>query len=145
LKRVHNFNIILVCGNNKKLFNQANKLKVKYNWNNLEVYGFVDFVYDLICISDLVITKCGASTFMEILMSGKIPIVNSYIWEQEKGNVDFIIENKLGIYEKKVGRLPDVVKNLFREKDVYNEFKKNIDKARLKNGSADVAEYICNF
>lgn len=145
IKSSFDYNIIIVCGNNKKLFNQVNKLKQKYNLDNLIVYGFVDFVYDLICLSDLVITKCGASTFMEILMSGKIPVVNTYIWEQEKGNVDFIIENKLGIYEKRIDRLPGIVENLFREKDLYSEFKKNIDNAGLKNGSAEVAGYICNF
>lgn len=145
IKCGYDYNIIIVCGNNKKLFSQANKLKQKFNMDNLIVYGFIDFVYDLICLSDLVITKCGASTFMEILMSGKIPVVNSYIWEQEKGNVDFIIENKLGIYEKRIDKLPAIVNNLFRGENLYNEFKNNIEKADLKNGSADVAGYICNF
>lgn len=145
LKRRNDFKIIIVCGNNKKLFNQAFRMKEKYNWSNLIVYGYVDFVYDLICVSDLVITKCGASTFMEILMSGKIPIVNSYIWEQEKGNVDFIIENKLGLFEKRINKLPDIVANLFSDKEAYYEFKNNIDKAGLRNGSADIAEFICNY
>jgi processive 1,2-diacylglycerol beta-glucosyltransferase/1,2-diacylglycerol 3-beta-galactosyltransferase len=137
------FKIILVCGKNKKLYIQANRIKEKFGWDNLIVYGYVDFVYDLIGISDLVITKCGASTFMEILISGKIPIVNTYIWEQEKGNVDFIIENKLGIFEKRIDKLPGIVSNLFNDKKAYNEFKKNIDKIGLRNGSADAAEFIC--
>jgi processive 1,2-diacylglycerol beta-glucosyltransferase/1,2-diacylglycerol 3-beta-galactosyltransferase len=37
----------------------------------------------------LLFSKCGASTFMEILLSKKIPIITDYIWEQEKGNVDY--------------------------------------------------------
>lgn len=142
LKNKDEYAVIIVCGKNKKLFNQAVKLKKQYNWNNLIVYGFVDFVYDLICLSDLVITKCGASTFMEILMSGKIPIVNSYIWEQEKGNVDFIVDNRLGIYEKRVNRLPLIVNHLFSNKDVYDEFKKNIENIKLLNGTKEVAEFI---
>ncbi|MEW6507740.1 MAG: glycosyltransferase [Bacteroidota bacterium] len=137
------FKIILVCGKNKKLYIQANRIKEKFGWDNLIVYGYVDFVYDLIAISDLVITKCGASTFMEILMSGKIPIVNTYIWEQEKGNVDFIIENKLGLFEKRIDKLPGIVSNLFSDKNAYNEFKKNIEQVGLRNGSGDVAEFIC--
>ncbi|NMB82762.1 MAG: hypothetical protein GYA14_13190, partial [Ignavibacteria bacterium] len=145
LKNKDEYAIIIVCGKNKKLFNQATQIKTKYNWKNLVVYGFVDFVYDLICLSDLVITKCGASTFMEILMSGKIPIVNSYIWEQEKGNVDFIVDNKLGVYEKRVNRLPQIVNHLFNDKDAFDEFKKNIENIRLINGTNDVAEFITKY
>lgn len=145
LKSNPQFSVILVCGRDKKLFNQALLLKNKFNNNDLIVFGFVDFVYELLCLSDLVITKCGASTFMEILMCGKVPIVNSYIWEQEKGNVDFIIENNLGVYEKRVNKLPRVVENLFDSKALLDNYKKNVVNADLKNGTNMVSEFICRF
>jgi processive 1,2-diacylglycerol beta-glucosyltransferase/1,2-diacylglycerol 3-beta-galactosyltransferase len=145
LKSNPQFSVILVCGRNKKLFNQALQLKNKFSNNDLIVFGFVDFVYELLCLSDLVITKCGASTFMEILMCGKVPIVNSYIWEQEKGNVDFIIENNLGVYEKRVNKLPGVVENLFDSKALLDNYKKNVVNADLKNGTNMVSEFICRF
>lgn len=139
------YSVIIVCGKNKRLFNQATNIKEKFGWNNLVVCGFVDFVYELICISDLVITKCGASTFMEILISGKIPIVNSYIWEQEKGNVDFIFKNKLGVYEKNVSKLPAIVNRLFSNSEIFNEYKNNIELMKLENGTEKVSEFIIDF
>jgi processive 1,2-diacylglycerol beta-glucosyltransferase/1,2-diacylglycerol 3-beta-galactosyltransferase len=79
---------------------------------------------------------------MEILLSQKVPIINSYIWEQEKGNVVFLVENELGIYEKNIGRLPGIVKQLFLNKNMIEKYKNNIEKMNLVNGASQVAEFI---
>ncbi|PID29196.1 MAG: hypothetical protein CR982_03310 [Candidatus Cloacimonadota bacterium] len=133
----------VVCGRDKKLFN---KIKTLSKENNLiKVFEYIDFVSELMSVSDLVISKCGPATFMEILLSKKIPIISSYIWEQEKGNVDFIVENKFGIYEKKVKKLPHIVNELLSNEDLYNSFLNNINKADLQNGVESVSEFIYNY
>jgi UDP-N-acetylglucosamine:LPS N-acetylglucosamine transferase len=134
--------IAFVCGRNEKLYKKALEIKNKWNIDNLKVYGYIDFVYELISISDVVITKCGASTFMEILISKKIPVVNSYIWEQEKGNVDFIVANKLGIYEKNIKILLEKIAALMNEPELIEKYKHNIENVRLENGTEKVAKYI---
>ena len=136
------YEIAFVCGRNKKMFDEALRLKQKFNYDRLKIYGFIDFVYELLCVSDVVITKCGASTFMEILMSKKIPVVNSYIWEQEKGNVDFLVNNNLGIYEKRIRKLPQIINKLFFDENVLKLYKDNIENAHLENGVSKVAEFI---
>lgn len=136
------FDVAIVCGKNKELYEEANELKEEYGYKNLTVYGFVDFIYELINIADVVVSKCGASTFMEILISNKIPVVNNYLWEQEKGNVDFIIENKLGIYEPKVKRMRDKIKNLLKDDELMNGYKQNISDMNLRNGLNEVAEHL---
>jgi len=85
----------LVCGKNEVLQKGAENLKQNYKADNLTIYGYVDFIYELINISDVVLTKCGASTIMEILNLKKVPVVNDYIWEQEQGNVDYLLEKNL--------------------------------------------------
>lgn len=137
-----NYDLLMVCGRNNKLYKRVLIQKEKYPGRRIEVYGFVDFIHDLISVSDLVITKCGASTFMEILMCGRIPVVNSYIWEQEKGNVDFILENRLGIYEKRVGMLAGIVNKLFADPGLLVYYSNNIAGAELRNGTSEVAEYL---
>ncbi|HOI28839.1 MAG TPA: glycosyltransferase [Melioribacteraceae bacterium] len=136
------YDLLMVCGRNNKLYERALNQKKMYPGRRIEVYGFVDFIHDLISVSDLVITKCGASTFMEILMCGRIPVVNSYIWEQEKGNVDFILENKLGIYEKNISKLAVIVTKLFENPGLLEYYSKNISLAGLQNGTSEVAEYL---
>jgi len=137
--------VAIVCGNNSKLYNKVLKFKNKYGIDNLKIYGFIDFVHSLVSISDVVITKCGASTSMEILIMGKIPVINNYIWEQEKGNMEFVCQNNMGILEKNTKTLPDILHRLLTDNDYYNSIRNNIKNASISNGVGKVSEYILKF
>lgn len=132
----------IVCGKNEVLQSAAEKLKNSFGAKNLKIYGYVNFIYELVNISDVVITKCGASTIMEILNLKKVPVVNDYIWEQEKGNVEYLIRNTLGIYEPQIKNLPKVVKNLMEEDELYSTYKENISNQKIENGVSKVSNYI---
>jgi len=134
--------IAIVCGNNRSLYKKAWELKSKYNSGDLKIFGYVDFVYELINIADVVVTKCGASTFMEILMSGKIPVISNYIWEQEKGNMEFVRDNFLGLYEKKTSLLPGKVNEIIYNPHIARAYKTNIETMSLKNGTPNVSDFI---
>ena len=142
LKSKINSEIGIICGKNEILQKGAENLKKKYEAKNLKIYGYVDFIYELINISDVVLTKCGASTIMEILNLKKVPVVNDYIWEQEQGNVDYLIEKKLGIYEPKIEKLPESVINLLKDEKLYSFYKENIINEKIENGVAKVAKHI---
>lgn len=135
----------VVCGHNLKMYNHVSKLKDKNKLNNLKIFGFVDFIHSLISISDIIITKCGASTFMEILLSGKVPLIYNYVWEQEKGNKDFVCNNGMGIYERKPKKLPVIINNLLNDRANYENIRGAIKKRRIANGTEPVSEYILNF
>lgn len=137
--------IAFVCGRNKRLYRWVNFYKIRYRMKNLKIYRFIDFVYELLNISDIVITKCGASTFMEILFAEKIPVINSFIWEQEKGNVEFVERNKFGIYEPDIKKLPDIIKSLINDEKLYRFYIDNIKKSKLRNGTAEVSEFIYRY
>lgn len=138
-----NANIAIVCGKNEELFNDANLLSQKYPV--LKVFGFVDFIYELINVSDVIITKCGASTIFEILSLKKVPVINDYLWEQEKGNVEFIVENKFGVFERDIDKLPGIIKRLVEDSVYYASFKDRITGAGIENGTSKVAKFIMNF
>ena len=142
ISKLDNIEIAVVCGRNKNLFNNISLYSQQENLTNIKLYGYIDFVEELINISDVVVTKCGASTFMEILFCKKTPIVISYIWEQEKGNVEFLTENRLGIYEKRIEKLPDTIKGIFSDSEKYSGIKKNISERNFENGVEKVAEFI---
>lgn len=142
LKSKINSEIGIVCGKNEVLQKGAENLKKRYEAKNLKIYGYVDFIYELINISDVVLTKCGASTIMEILNLKKVPVVNDYIWEQEQGNVDYLIEKKLGIYEPKIKNLPEAVKNLLEDDKLYSFHRENILNEKIENGLVKVARHI---
>lgn len=134
--------IVMVCGHNKALLDKALKIKAQMQAENVRLFGFIDFVHELIQLSDVVITKCGASTFMEILISGKVPVINNYLWEQEKGNMEFVRDNHLGIYEKNLQKLPESVFRLTSNASVYGDYSRRILNSRIKNGTPLVSDFI---
>ena len=132
--------IAIVCGKNKALHTVALELQQRYP--SLKVFAFVDFVYELLNAADIVITKCGASTIMEILMMKKIPVINDYIWEQELGNMEFVRDNELGIFERNIGKLPHIVRDLVSDEDQYQRYRQNIEKMKVRSGTKEVAEFL---
>ncbi len=138
-----NADIAIVCGKNKQLYDDARLLQQRFP--SLKVFAFIDFVYELLNISDIVITKCGASTIMEILMLKKIPIINDFIWEQELGNMEFVRDHQLGIFERNIGRLPGIIKQLLDDEQYYRRLQQNIEKMSLRNGTKEVAEFLLSF
>lgn len=108
----------------------------------MKVFAFVDFVYELLNTADIVITKCGASTIMEILLMKKIPVINDYLWEQELGNMEFVRDNRLGIYEPDMKNLPAVIGRLISDEDEYRSYRGRIESMHLRSGTKEVAEFI---
>ena len=145
LKNLKGAEVAIVCGKNKSLLKKVNKFKIKSGDLNLKVFGYVDFIFELLNISDVVISKCGASTFMEILMMRKIPVIINYMWEQEKGNVEFLVKNKMGIYTPDINKLSFLLNDLLKDKGKYLTYQKNIERASLKNGVCDVSRFIYSY
>lgn len=140
-----NADIIVVCGTNKSLRNKANNLKCRFKEISIHVLGYTNYVHELVSISDAVITKCGASTFMEILLCGKIPLVNTFIWEQEKGNVDFLREYGMGVFEPNPKKLAQFTELVLYNKEFNKKLRENISQMRLENGTPYVSDFISNF
>jgi UDP-N-acetylglucosamine:LPS N-acetylglucosamine transferase len=132
--------IAIVCGKNKKL--HAAALELQQSYPSLKVFAFVDFVYELLNAADIVITKCGASTIMEILLMKRIPIINDYIWEQELGNMEFVRDNELGIFERNVRKLPSIIRDLVSSEDQLQRYRENIERMNLRSGTKEVAEFV---
>jgi processive 1,2-diacylglycerol beta-glucosyltransferase/1,2-diacylglycerol 3-beta-galactosyltransferase len=82
---------------------------------------------------------------MEILMMRKIPIINDYLWEQELGNMEFVRDNRLGIYERDIARLPGIVNDLISNDALYRLYRGNIDALTLRNGTREVSEFLVSL
>lgn len=144
LKSNPGINIGIVCGKDNDLFIESTKLKQQYEEQNVQVFGYVDFIYDLLNISDFVITKAGASAMMEILHLQKMPIVIDYIWGQEKGNMEFIRDNNMGIFERDINKLPLIIADLIKNKEKHSYYTENIRRKNLHIGTEEVSRFILN-
>mmetsp|Transcript_5219 Transcript_5219/g.19146 ORF Transcript_5219/g.19146 Transcript_5219/m.19146 type:complete len:536 (+) Transcript_5219:143-1750(+) len=100
--------IVVICGRNKKL---ASDLK-KMNWSvPVSVNGFVSNIHEWMSASDAIITKAGPGTIAESLICGLPIILNGYIPGQEEGNITWLKELELGLYEDDPSKIADRVKS----------------------------------
>ncbi|MCH5290772.1 MAG: hypothetical protein J1D88_03305 [Treponema sp.] len=91
------FSVAVVCGRNKALLNSLRILK-KTSRLDLHVYGFVNCMDSLIKLSDVVVSKAGTSSVLEVLSSHKPVIISRYIHNQELGNMRFVVNNHVGSF-----------------------------------------------
>lgn len=131
---------VMVCGHNKRLRGQVEKIAASHN--NVKTLGFENFLHELTATADVVITKGGPGVVMETIALKKPLIITNYIWEQEKGNVAFVTQNGLGFYEPDLDKVPGRVSEVLFDETVKNRLEKNFERVKVKNGVGVTADYI---
>ncbi|MEN2997638.1 MAG: glycosyltransferase [Brevinematia bacterium] len=136
--------LAVVCGRDKDMEERVRKIvneHNKYNYN-VKVFGFIDFMYELQNIADVIITKAGASGTMEALVLEKPIIISSYIWGQETGTVKFVEREKLGLHIENPKKVISKTIELLRNREMYETFVNNIKKHNFKNGYEDQSNFF---
>jgi len=137
--------LIIICGKNKVLKTQLEILLKTTQITNIQVFGFVSFMPDLINVSDCVITKSGPATVMETLSAGKPLILASYVRGQELGNMLYVVNNNLGWYIPKPRKIIKKVKEIIADASLLNSIEKKIDTMHIQNGLEPIADFIYQF
>src|SRR5690606_441380 len=70
--------VAMVCGKNKALAARCeavNKTRARSDHRIFRIYGFVDFMYELLNMADVAVIKAGPATIFECLMLEKPLII----------------------------------------------------------------------
>jgi processive 1,2-diacylglycerol beta-glucosyltransferase/1,2-diacylglycerol 3-beta-galactosyltransferase len=137
-------NIIMICGRNSLMQQMAQRLADASGKTGIKVFGFVYNVNELLALADVVVSKCGASAVAEIIITAKIPVIVDYIWEQEKGNLDFILDNQLGFYEPDAEKAVARINELITNPDKLEKYRRNIQSLKYENGVYRIAKFLVN-
>lgn len=85
--------LAVVCGRNARLHAQLSGLHWPFS---TYLYGFVENMAQLMIAADVVVTKAGPSTVMEVLNCGRPLLLIGAIPGQEEENVDMVVEGGAG-------------------------------------------------
>ncbi len=135
----------VVCGRNERFKAQIEKIARHYPHRKIHIFGFVDFVHQLMAAADVVIAKAGASVTMEVVFLKKPIIFIHYIWEQEKGNMEFVVQNHLGFFVPKIKELPQKVQAILYDDATRQKIVQGYESVTTKNGTEAVADFIYGF
>jgi 1,2-diacylglycerol 3-beta-galactosyltransferase len=102
--------IVVICGRNKALQERL----AERTWRTpARVNGFVDNMPDWMHACDCIVTKAGPGTIAEALICGLPIILSGFIPGQEEGNVPFVVDNGVGVYEKSPAAIAAIVARWF--------------------------------
>ena len=141
LNEYKNFKIKIVAGRNEKLYKKLSDI----NYPNIEVYGYVDNLNELMDESLYIVTKPGGVTIFEAI-NKELPLIvlNSNIG-QERGNVEFVKQNKIGFVIEDLDNLPFVLDYHINNPDIAAYLYKNIQRIkRSLNYSSLLIDMVIN-
>lgn len=126
LNEYDDYKIKIVTGRNERLYKKLSDLQ----YSNVEVYGYVDNLNEMMDESLYIVTKPGGVTIFEAI-NKELPLIvlNSNIG-QEKGNVEFVKQNKIGFVIEDIDNLPFILDYHTNNPGIANYFKKNIKRIK---------------
>jgi 1,2-diacylglycerol 3-beta-galactosyltransferase len=88
--------LVVVCGRNEPLAQKLSEISVSMP-TPMHVLGFTDKIPEYFRAVDVLVTKAGPGTLAEANAAQLPVVVYDYVPGQERGNVDFVRHNGLGL------------------------------------------------
>ena len=105
--------VSVITGRNKRLKEELEKqYDLRYK-ERLQVFGFVENVEMFMVSHDVAITRGSPNVLMECINCGLPLIITGVLPGQEEGNVDFTLNNNLGLLCEDLTQLPKNINELF--------------------------------
>jgi processive 1,2-diacylglycerol beta-glucosyltransferase len=135
------FQFMVVCGNNTELRKDL-ETKQKSEPRLKKVFGFVDFMDELMVVSDLLITKPGGITVSESIAMGLPMILIEPIPGQEEANADYLVEQGAGVKARNLPVLIDKLGLLIRDPKKLADMSKRAKAISRPYAAKTIAEKI---
>lgn len=133
------FQTMVVCGNNKDMYN---KIKAKKLKKRFDVYGYVNHIDIMMDAADCVVTKPGGITSSEALAKGLPMIMTNPIPGHEVRNAEFMLNNGIALYATKSFPLDEAVFSLFRHPDRLEDIRATIDIYGRRNSTENLCDFL---
>lgn len=108
----------------------------------LQVYGYINYVDDLIVASDLVVTKAGGLIISEVLARGVPLVVIDPIPGQEEWNADFVVSSGAGVQLRMSESVPATVERLISQPALLTDMGAAARKVGQPRAASEIAEQV---
>lgn len=115
-----NSHFIVVCGRNAALQTKLQEMAPP----NMTVLGYTDEIPLLMRAADLLVTKAGPGSLAEANVAQVPVVVYDYVPGQERGNVDFVRHNGIGIVALSTSQVVSAVRTLIHSPERLTEMRR---------------------
>jgi 1,2-diacylglycerol 3-beta-galactosyltransferase len=129
---------LVVTGKNAALRQELLALGLR---PGVRVFGFVDNMEELMAASDIIVTKAGPGTLMEALAMQRPVIVTEAVGIQERGNIDYVVDRKLGAFCPTIDRIVPAVAELMNPA-TYAATSRRLENAVPRDGATQIARML---
>lgn len=136
-----NFQIIVVCGRNKTLYNWFERNLDKFK-KPIFCFGYIDFIHKLMGFCDIIITKAGGITVSESLAKGLAIIIANPIPGQEERNVNYLLSRGAVVKADTAQDIKEAVQMFLRDKQRMDYFKQRAKDCSFMNSSLKITDLI---
>lgn len=133
------FQIVTICGNNKKLKEQIDNLELRKDIYN---YGYVDNVDVFMDAAECIVTKPGGLTTSEALAKGLPMIMNNPVPGQEDRNVEFLLNAGAALKISDTFSLSDAIYQLFLNEERLESLYRSISFLGKPNSTQRLVEFV---
>lgn len=136
------FTVVVVCGRDTRTKICLEVLAKTQKLVDIRVYGFINFMDEMVKACDCAVIKAGPASLMEILVSKKPVIMNHFIYGQELGNVQFAIDNNVGIFVRKPKMITKAVDIMLHDEQYLKEVSSRITSLPISFESIKLADEL---
>jgi processive 1,2-diacylglycerol beta-glucosyltransferase len=139
LEKYHSeIQVFVVCGNNKVLESELKNEKFSFE---IRIFGFVDFMSDLMEASDLMIAKAGGSTTSESLAKGIPMAISKPIPGQETRNAKLLKLRNASFFVDEPKDVDQIVKKILENPETLTNKKKIIEQLAKPSAARDLIQF----
>ena len=136
------YQIVTICGNNKKLKAQIDRLIMRKPIYN---YGYVNNVDVFMDAADCIVTKPGGLTTSEALAKGVPMIMSNPVTGQEDRNVEFLLNTGAAMKISKAFPIDDALYQLFLNDGRGKILDRSIQSLRKPDSTRDQADFVVDL
>ncbi len=136
---VHNYQLIVIAGSNKKLFRKLERVSRKSSFNGIKLFPYIKNVDALMDASDVVVTKAGGMTTSEALVKGLPMVIVAPIPGHERMNTDYIVSKGAAVEVKDIASLHEKLNELFDDPEKLKEMAANATRIARPESALDAA------
>jgi processive 1,2-diacylglycerol beta-glucosyltransferase len=107
-----------------------------------QIFGYIDFMDELMAVSDLAITKAGALTTSECLASGLPMVIFRPYPGQEERNCDYFLEQGVAVRVDQISGVSYKVDGILLEAERLERMKARALEVARPDSSEEIARFL---
>lgn len=142
VSRLENSSVTVVCGRDTRMYDTLIKKKEAGSIpENVEIYGFVNNMNELLDKAHIVLAKGGPNMILETIKSSTTIVVTGHIQGQENKNYEYVVNNNFGFKCEDPEEIYERLNNFINNGEL-DKCLKNVLESNITNGAEFIADYI---